>query len=162
LSEFKGVVPKERPVIEAGIYNATLTSFSDVMQGRNGEFVFWRFTPDGYDDVEVAIITSLSDGRNTKGMEIARRIQGKSSATDTKWGKDIRDKRPVVNWGPQDVGSRATIVVEKIYDDDSEAYENRVTNVVAEGALEASRKGEEDFADINMDDVPEFPDGEGL
>jgi len=150
LSEFKGVVPKERPVIESGIYNATLSSFSDVMQGRNGEYVFWRFTPDGHPDVEVAIITSLSDGRNTKGMEIARRIQGKSSATDTKWGKDIRDKRPVVNWGPQDVGSRATIVVEKIYDDDSEAYENRVTNVVAEGAL----KPLEETIDEDAESIP--------
>ena len=161
MSDFKGVVPKERPVIEAGIYNATLTSFSDVMQGRNGEFVFWRFTPDGHDDAEVAIIKSVSDGRNTKGIEIARRIKGKSGATDTMWGKDIRDKRPVVNWGPQDVGSRATIVVDKFYNDDAEAYENRVTNVVTLGALEASAR-EEDFANINMGDVPEFSDGEGL
>lgn len=162
MSEFKGVVPKERPVIESGIYNATLSSFSDLQPGRNGEFVFWRFTPDGYDDVEVAVITSVTDGRNTKGMEIARRIQGKSKATDTKWGKDIRDQRPIVNWGPEDIGARATIVVEKLYNDNIEAYENRVTNVVAEGALEATVKEEkEDFADIDMGE-PEFPDGEGL
>src|SRR5215217_1160842 len=154
MSEFTGVKPKERKVIEGGIYNATLTSFSDLMQGRNGEYVFWRFTLDGHDDVEVAIITSVSDGRNTKGMEIARRLKGKSNATDTKWGKDIKDKRPIVNWGPQDIGARATIVVEKFYNDDAEAYENRVSNVVAEGALEATQAEEaEDFDKIPFDHV---------
>jgi hypothetical protein len=155
MSDFKGVVPKERPVIEAGVYDATLTSFSDLMNGRNGDFVFWRFTPDAYPDVEIGCPTSVADGRNTKGMEIARRIQGKSKATDTKWGKDIRDKRPIVNWGPQDIGTRATIVVEKHYNDDSEAYENRIPNVVALGALEAT-------VPSGGFDEPDFPDGEGL
>jgi|SRR5215216_3313073 len=146
---FTGVKPQDRATIESGTYNATLTSFSDVRQGINGEYVFWNFTPDGMDDVEVSIITSIGDGRNTKGMEIARRLLGKSQATDTKWGLDIKDKRPKVNWGPDLKGTRATIVVEKFYVEDEEAHKNRVVNVVAEGALEAAQKEEEeDFESI--------------
>jgi len=146
---FTGVVPQDRPTIPSGTYNATLTSFSDIKQGINGEYVYWNFTPDGHDDVEVSIITSIGDGRNTKGMEIARRLKGKSNATDTKWGKDIKDKRPVINWGPDLKGSRATIVVEKFYDEDEEVHKNRVINVVAEGALEAMQAEEdEDFENI--------------
>src|SRR5918995_995846 len=111
MSDFKGVKISERPVIEAGVYDATLTSFSDVQHGRNGEYVFWNFTPDEHPDVEVSIITSCGPdtGTRSKGTEIARRIKGKSNATDTKWGKEIKDKRPRVDWGPQDIGSRATI-----------------------------------------------------
>jgi hypothetical protein len=146
---FTGVKAEDRPVIDAGVYNATLTSFSDVRQGMNGEYVFWNFTPDGYDDVEVSIITSIGGGIKGKGMEIARRLKGKSDATDASWGRDIRDKRPRVDWGPDLKGTRATIVVEKIYDNDEEVHKNRVTNVVAEGALEAPQKEEdEDFESI--------------
>ncbi len=138
------------PVIESGVYNATLTSFSDVRQGMNGEYVFWNFTPDGHDDVEVSIITSIGGGGyKGKGMELARRLKGKSDATDTKWGRDIKDKRPRVDWGPDLKGSRATIVVEKLFDEDEEIYRNRVSNVVAEGALEAAAKEEaDDFESI--------------
>jgi hypothetical protein len=128
---FTGVQGSDFPTIERGIYDATLTSFSDVRQGLNGEYVFWNFTPDGH-DVEVSIITSIGGGWKSKGMEIARRLKGKSDATDTKWGRDIKNKRPRVDWGPELKGSRATIVVEKIYDEDEEVYKNRVTNVVAE------------------------------
>jgi hypothetical protein len=141
---FTGVKAGDFPVIDAGVYNATLTSFSDIRQGMNGEYVFWNFTPDGYDDVEVSIITSIGGGWKSKGMEIARRLMGKSDATDTRWGRDIKNKRPRVNWGPERKGSRATIVVEKIYDEDEEVHKNRVVNVVAEGALDATQK-EEDF-----------------
>jgi hypothetical protein len=141
---FTGVKAGDFPVIDAGVYNATLTSFSDIRQGMNGEYVFWNFTPDGYDDVEVSIITSIGGGWKSKGMEIARRLMGKSDATDTRWGRDIKNKRPRVNWGPELKGSRATIVVEKIYDEDEEVHKNRVVNVVAEGALDATQK-EEDF-----------------
>jgi hypothetical protein len=151
LSDFTGVKASERPVIEGGVYNATLTSFSDVKQGQNGPYVFWNFTPDGHDDVEVSIITSVGpeSGPRSKGMEIARRLKGKSNATDTKWGTDIRDKRPRIDWGPELVSSRATIVVSKFWDEDEELYRNRVTNVVAEGALEAAAKSEEeDFESI--------------
>jgi hypothetical protein len=148
MSDFTGVTATERPVIDGGTYNASLTSFSDIKQGQNGEYVFWNFTPDGH-DVEVSIITSIGEGYKTKGMELARRLTGKSNATDTKWGRDIKDKRPLVNWGPDLVGSRATIVVEKYYDDDQEVFKNRVVNVVAEGALEAvDNSEEEDFESI--------------
>jgi len=143
MSEFKGVKASERKVTEAGIYDATLESFSEIQRGQNGPYVFWNFTPDLHPDVQVSIITSIPEpgedsGPNAKGMEIARRLQGKSDATDTKWGKDIKDKRPTVNWGPELAGSRATIVVEKIWDESAEVYRNRVTNVVREGALEAT------------------------
>jgi hypothetical protein len=145
---FTGVKASEYTVIDAGVYNATLTSFSDVRQGMNGEYVFWNFTPDGH-DTEVSIITSIGGGWKSKGMEIARRLKGKSDATDTKWGRDIRDKRPRVDWGPELKGSRATIVVDKIYDEDEEIYRNRVTNVVAEGALKPVEEAEaEDFESI--------------
>jgi hypothetical protein len=144
---FTGVKAGDFPVIDAGVYNATLTSFSDIRQGMNGEYVFWNFTPDGYDDVEISIITSIGGGWKSKGMEIARRLMGKSDATDTRWGRDIKNKRPRVNWGPELKGSRATIVVEKIYDEDEEVHKNRVVNVVAEGALDATQK-EEDFESI--------------
>ena len=145
---FTGVKASEYTVIDAGVYNATLTSFSDVRQGMNGEYVFWNFTPDGH-DTEVSIITSIGGGWKSKGMEIARRLKGKSDATDTKWGRDIKDKRPRVDWGPELKGSRATIVAEKIYDEDEEIYRNRVTNVVAEGALKPVEEAEaEDFESI--------------
>jgi hypothetical protein len=147
---FTGVVPQDRPTIPSGTYNATLTSFSDIRQGMNGEYVFWNFTPDGHDDVEISIITSIGAGRNTKGMELARRLTGKSKATDTKWGKDIKDKRPVINWGPDLKGSRATVVVEKFYDEDEEVHKNRIINVVAEGALEAAQAEE----DKDFDSIP--------
>jgi hypothetical protein len=146
---FTGVTPGDRPVIESGIYNATLTSFSDVRQGMNGKYVFWNFTPDSHDNVEVSIITSIDDGPRTKGMEVARRLLGKSDATDMKWGLDIKDKRPIVNWGPELKGSRATIRVEKVYDEQQEVHKNRVSNVVAEGALEAAQAEEdEEFESI--------------
>ena len=146
---FTGVQGSDFPTIEGGIYDATLTSFSDVRQGINGEYVFWNFTPDGHDDVEVSIITSIGGGWKSKGMEIARRLKGKSDATDMRWGLDIKSKRPRVDWGPELVGSRATIVVDKIWDEDEEIYRNRVTNVVAEGALESTADDEEkDFESI--------------
>ena len=145
---FTGVKASEYTVIDAGVYNATLTSFSDVRQGMNGEYVFWNFTPDGH-DTEVSIITSIGGGWKSKGMEIARRLKGKSDATDTKWGRDIKDKRPRVDWGPELKGSRATIVAEKIYDEEEEIYRNRVTNVVAEGALKPVEEAEAgDFQSI--------------
>ena len=145
---FTGVKASEYTVIDAGVYNATLTSFSDVRQGMNGEYVFWNFTPDGH-DTEVSIITSIGGGWKSKGTEIARRLKGKSDATDTKWGRDIKDKRPRVDWGPELKGSRATIVAEKIYDEEEEIYRNRVTNVVAEGALKPVEEAEaEDFESI--------------
>jgi hypothetical protein len=97
-----------------------------------------------YGAAEVSIITSIGAeaGPRSKGMELARRLKDKSDATDTKWGKDIKDKRPRVDWGPELIGSRATIVVDKIWDEDEEVYRNRVTNVVAEGALKPAEEVE--------------------
>jgi hypothetical protein len=143
---FGGVKGQENEVIEPGVYDATLTSFSGVKQGMNGEYVFWNFTPDEYPDTEVSIITSIGGGWNSKGMEIARRLKGKSDATDQKWGRELKKKRPIINWGPELKGSRCQIVVEKHFDEELEVYKNRVTNVVAEGALEAVQaEVEEDF-----------------
>jgi hypothetical protein len=151
MSSFTGVKGSDRPVIEGGVYDATLTSFSDVKQGMNGgEYVFWNFTPDGH-DVEVSIITSIGGGWRTKGMEIARRLKGKSDATDQKWGRDLKQKRPIVDWGPELIGSRAQIVVEKIYDEETETYKNRVVNVVAPGSFRTDGKTD---AEAEMEEVP--------
>src|SRR5215203_206231 len=149
MSDFTGVKATELPVIDGGIYDATLTSFSEVKQGiNNSEYVFWNFTPDGH-DLEVSIITSIGSGWKSKGMELARRLMGKSDATDMRWGLDIKSKRPRVDWGPELVGSRATIVVDNILDEDEEIYRNRVINVVAEGALKPVADAEaEDFESI--------------
>jgi hypothetical protein len=147
VSDFKGVKAEDRQVIDGGVYDATLTSFSDIKQGINGEYVFWNFTPEGY-DIEVSIITSLGGGWKSKGMEIARRLLGKSDATDQKWGRDIKNKRPRVDWGPELVGSRAQIVVEKIYDEDEEVYKNRVVNVVAPGALKTETDVEAEIEEV--------------
>jgi hypothetical protein len=137
MSDFTGVKGSDRPVIEGGVYDATLTSFSDIKQGMNGgEYVFWNFTPDAHDDAEVSIITSIGGGWRTKGMEIARRLKGKSDATDQRWGRDLKQKRPVIDWGPELVGSRAQIVVEKLYDEETETHKNRVVNVVAPGSFD--------------------------
>jgi hypothetical protein len=101
MTEFTGVKATEFPVIEAGVYDATLASFSDIKSGiNNSEYVFWNFTPDGH-DVEVSIITSIGGGWKSKGMELARRLMGKSDAIDQKWGRDttqegsLQTTRPV-------------------------------------------------------------------
>jgi hypothetical protein len=145
MSDFTGVRGSDRPVIDGGVYDATLTSFSDVQQGINGEYVFWNLTPDGY-DFEVSFITSIGGGWRTKGMEVARRLIGKSDATDTKWGRDLKKKRPIVDWGPELIGSRCQIVVEKFYDEETETYKNRVVNIVAPGSLDATDNPKTDAA----------------
>jgi hypothetical protein len=64
-------------------------------------------------------------------MEWARRILGKSMAADMKWGRDLKEKGTVVDWGPGIlVDKRCRIVVEKIFDEDEERYRNRVVNVL--------------------------------
>jgi len=160
-TKFGGVKGQDRPVIEGGVYDATLTGFSDVQRGLNGEYVFWNWTPDGYPDLEVSIITSIGGGWRTKGMEIARRLKGKSDATDQKWGRDLKQKRPVIDWGPELIGSRAQIVVEKVYDQDTETYRNRVVNVVPPGTFKSSAGTADEessasggSADDEFDDLP--------
>jgi hypothetical protein len=85
--------------IEAGTYPAQLVKMASG-QGAFDPYARWTFHPDGFpEDVEVSGFTTLSPGRTAKGMEWARRILGKSTATDDKYGRDIKDKRPSVNWG---------------------------------------------------------------
>jgi hypothetical protein len=154
-TKFGGVKGQDRKIIEGGVYDATLTSFSDVQTGLNGEYVFWNFTPDAHPDVEVSLITSITGGWRAKGMEIARRLTGKSNATDQKWGRDLKQKRPVIDWGPELVGSRAQIVVEKVYDEDAETYRNRVVNVVAPGSFKTVARSANGSADSSAAGVDE-------
>jgi hypothetical protein len=118
------------------------------------EYVQWIFQPDGFsEDAQPAGSTSLAAGRNAKGMEWARRILGKSTATDMQWGRDLKEKRPVVDWGPEIlVGKPCRIVVEKNYDENEERYRNRVVNVLPpeETKVEKAAAAEEadDFEDI--------------
>jgi hypothetical protein len=152
---FTGVKQSELPVLDSGIYNATLTSFSDVKQGINGEYVYWNFTPEGY-DFEVSMISSIGGGWRTKGMEVARRLTGKSDAVDQKWGLDLKEKRPVINWGPELVGSKCRIDVEKYFDEDLEVYKNRVVNVLppAKPNLTEVEKTAEEEEDADFESIP--------
>src|SRR5215217_3785967 len=130
---FGGIKGDTQEVIAAGTYPATVSRFSGIRQGNFGdEYVNWFFHPDGYpEDVELVGSTSLAAGSTAKGMEWSRRILGKSTATDMKWGKDLKERRPVVNWGPAELeGKPCRIVVEKNWDEDEERYRNRVINVL--------------------------------
>jgi hypothetical protein len=145
-TEFTGV-KADRPVIEEGTYDATVAGFSDLKQGGFGDpYVLWLFHPDGYpDDFEVAGATSVTAGATAKGMEWARRILGKSTATDMKWGRDLKEKRPIINWGPPELtGKPCRIVVEKNYDEDEERHRNRVVNVLPPETTEAEKSLKED------------------
>jgi hypothetical protein len=135
---FTGVNRQSRPVIDEGIYDATFSSFSDVQQGANGPYVFMNFTPDTHPNVEVSIIVSIDGGWKSKGVEIARRLTGKSTATDTKWGREIKDKRPDIGFGTELIGKPCQIVVAKLYDEGLEVHKNRVTNVVPPGTFDTS------------------------
>jgi hypothetical protein len=119
-------------IIDAGTYPATVAAMKKRPSSFGDEYVQWIFQPDGYsEDAQPAGSTSLAAGRNAKGMEWARRILGKSMATDMQWGRDLKEKRPVVDWGPEIlVGKPCRIVVEKNYDEDEERYRNRVVNVL--------------------------------
>jgi hypothetical protein len=128
-----GTVKGFRPeIIEAGTYPATIVDIKE-MNGVHGPYAMWLFQPDGFSkDAQPAGFTSISAGRTSKGMEWARRILGKSDATDQSYGKDIQDKRPVVDWGADELRNKSCrIVVEKNYDEDEEDYRNLVVNVLA-------------------------------
>jgi hypothetical protein len=132
VTESLGTVKGFRPeIIEAGTYPATVVDIKG-MNGVRGPYAMWLFQPDGFsEDAQPAGFSSISAGRTSKGMEWARRILGKSDATDMLYGKDIKDKRPVVDWGAEELsGKPCRIVVEKNYDEDEEAYRNLVTNVL--------------------------------
>jgi len=80
-------------------------------------------------------------------MEWTRRILGKSDATDTLYGKDMKDKRPNINWGEDELkGGRCSIVVEKKWNEDEEVYRNVVANVLPEAA--GAPEEDEDFSEI--------------
>ena len=153
MSEDTFTVKAFRPeIIEAGTYPATLVGMKKRPGSFGEDYVQWIFQPDGFsEDAQPAGSTSLAAGRNAKGMEWTRRILGKSDAVDMKWGRDLKEKRPVVDWGPDIlIGKSCRIVVEKNYDDDEERYRNRVVNVLPpeETKVEKDTADEED-ADFN-------------
>ena len=119
-------------IIEAGTYPATVVALKKRPGSFGEDYVQWIFQPDGFSkDAQPAGATSLAAGATSKGMEWARRILGKSNATDMKWGKDLKERRPVVNWGPRELeGKPCRIVVEKNWDEDEERHRNRVVNVL--------------------------------
>jgi hypothetical protein len=154
VSEDTFTVKAFRPeIIPAGTYSATLVGMKKRPGSFGDDYVQWIFQPDGYsEDAQPAGATSLAASATAKGMEWARRILGKSDATDTKWGRDLKEKRPVVDWGPDIlIGKPCRIVVEKRYDEDEERYRNRVVNVLppektdAEKDLDAVDKESEDI-----------------
>ena len=142
-------------IIPAGTYSATLVGMKKRPGSFGDDYVQWIFQPDGYsEDAQPAGATSLAAGATAKGMEWARRILGKSDATDTKWGRDLKEKRPVVDWGPDIlIGKPCRIVVEKNYDEDEERYRNRVVNVLPPGETNV----EEAAAAEETDDFESIP-----
>src|SRR5215211_720518 len=137
-------------IIDAGTYPATVAAMKKRPSSFGDEYVQWIFQPDGFsEDAQQAGTTSLASGRTAKGMEWARRILGKSSATDMKWGKDLKERRPVIDWGPELlVGKCCRIVVEKVYDEDEERHRNRVVNVLPPEKTEAEKSLKEDEGDF--------------
>jgi hypothetical protein len=82
-------------------------------------------------------------------MEWARRILGKSTATDMSWGRDLKERRPVVDWGPDIlVGKPCRIVIEKYFDQEEERYRNRVVNVLPPEETNVEGAAAADFADL--------------
>lgn len=124
-----GFVPE---IVEPGTYPATVVALKKRPSSFGDEYVQWIFQPDGYsEDAQPAGSTSLATGATSKGMEWARRVLGKSDATDMQWGRELKERRPVVDWGPLQLeGKRCRIVIEKNYDDAEERYRNRVVNVL--------------------------------
>jgi hypothetical protein len=139
-------------ILEAGTYPATIAAMKKRPSSFSDEYVQWIFQPAGFsEDAQPAGSTSLSFGPKAKGMEWARRILGKSAATDMRWGHDLKERRPVVDWGPEIlVGKPCRIVVEKNYDEDEQRDRNRVVNVLPpEVAAVQAVEGEEDEEDFD-------------
>jgi hypothetical protein len=138
-------------ILEGSTYPATIDGFKEIQTGF-GPRVAWIFQPNDFPEARPAGFTSMSDGRNAKGMEWARRVLGKSTATDMKWGRDLKEKRPLVDWGPEELnGKPCRIVVEKTYSEELDEYRNTVVNVLPPdetNAEETAAAEEEDFADI--------------
>jgi len=141
-------------IIDAGTYHATVATMKKRPGLFGDDYVLWIFQPDGFsEDAQPAGSTSLAAGRNSKGMEWARRILGKSTATDMKWGRDLKERSPVVDWGPDIlVGKRCRIVVERNFDQEEERYRNRVANVLppeeTNGEKSVVAEEADDFADL--------------
>jgi hypothetical protein len=154
VSEDTFTVKAFRPeIIDAGTYSAKLVGMKKRPGSFGDDYVQWIFQPDGYsEEAQPVGSTSLATGATSKGMEWARRILGKSTAIDMKWGKDLKEKRPVINWGPAELeGKRCRIVVEKNWDEDEERYRNRVVNVLPPektATEESLEESEEDFRSI--------------
>jgi hypothetical protein len=158
MSEETFIVKAFQPeIIEAGTYPATVAAMWKRPSRFGDEYVQWIFQPDGFsEDARPAGSTSLADGRKTKGMEWARRILGKSTATDARWGHELKEKRPVVDWGPDIlVGKPCRIVVEKNWDGDEERYRNHVANVLPPKGtkVEQAAASEAEEAE-NVQDMP--------
>ena len=150
------VVAKRHEAIESGTYPAALESMTSG-QGQFDPYARWEFYPMGFpEDVTVSGFTSLSDGRTSKGMEWARRILGKSDATDMKYGKDIRhEKRPVVNWGEDELkGLPCQVVVEKTWDEEYEEYKSKVINVLPPSENHQSNDRGATASDEDFDNIP--------
>ncbi len=157
MSESVSIRGYKPETIEAGTYPATVVALKQG-HGDYGPFAVWVFQPEGFsEDAQPAGFTSLSGARSGKGMEWARRILGKSNANDMLYGKDIRDKRPVVDWGEEELsGKPCRIVVEKNWDPDEEDYRNKVTNVlpaksgeaIPDAKASAETENDEDFVEI--------------
>src|SRR5215218_9950200 len=137
-------------ILEPGTYPATVVALKKRPSSFGDEYVQWIFQPDGYsEDAQPAGSTSLAAGATSKGMEWSRRILGKADATDMRWGRELKEKRPVIDWGPAELeGKRCRIVVEKNFDEAEERYRNRVANVLPPKKTapeESLEETEEDF-----------------
>ncbi len=156
MSEDTFTVKAFRPeIIDAGTYYAKVVAMKKRPSGFGGDdYVQWIFQPDGYSgDAQPAGATSIAAGATAKGMEWSRRILGKSDATDMKWGKDLKERRPVIDWGPDIlIGKPCRIVVEKHYDEDEERYRNRVVNVLPPEKTDAEK--DLDAVDKESEDIP--------
>ena len=154
MTESLGTVKGFRPeIIEAGKYPATVVDIKQ-LHGQHGPYAMWIFQPNGFSEkAQPAGFTSISAGRTAKGMEWARRLLGKSDATDMLYGNDIKDKRPVVDWGAEELrGKPCRIVVEKNWDEDEEAYKNLVVNVLPPDETNAEK-----VATAEKEEDPDIP-----
>jgi hypothetical protein len=147
------IKPFEPEILEPGVYDATVVDLKRKPGSFGEDYVLWIFQPDGYSEkAQPAGHTSMAAGSNSKGMEWSRRILGKSTAVDMKWGRDLKERRPVVNWGPDILrGKPCRIVVEKYWDEAEERYRNKVVNVLPPEKTEAEtdlEEAKEDFESI--------------
>lgn len=145
MAGWEGTAHDEIQVLEPGWYRGRLVSFSDPIKGANGEFVFWRFEVEDT-GVECSVITSIPEpgvppGRNTKGCEFSRRMQGFSHAVDQKFGRDIKDRRKRVSFGPELIDLEAAVLISKEWDESAEEFDNRVETIAYIDLLDELKNG---------------------